>query len=180
MKRIKKFNELFDTGELRDNPEHELSKITGDPSYILDTSIPMMTFKDDTITNVISKISYLKFPFFRAFLDATDQEDGKLEFDGFSIGMKWDGENKSHNLLVFSETNLLTISLKIKNLNNYDVFIASDELENEENFKSLEVEGVDMNQLVDIIHDAYLPELEELDFSELTYYNYEDYLSINN
>ena len=180
MKKLKKFNELFDSEELRDFPEHEIAKLSGDYSHIIDPTIPMITFKDDTIVNFISKVSYAKFPFFKAFLDATDEDGGELNFDGFKVGMKYDEEEKYYNLIAFSESHLLVIGVKIITHDKYDVFIYSDNLDDEEYFKDFEAQGVNINEFFNIIHDVYLPELQEIGFSELSHYNYEDYIKLSN
>jgi hypothetical protein len=180
MKKLKKFNELFDSEELRDNPEHEITKISGDYSYLVDPTIPMITFKDDNIVNLLSKVSYARFPFFKAFMNATNEDGGELKFDGFKVGMKYDEEEKYYNLLAFSEEHLLVIGVKILSHDKYDVFIYSDNLNDEEYFKDFEAKEVNINQFFDIIQDVYLPELQEVGFSELTHYNYEDYLSMSN
>lgn len=180
MKKLKKFNELFDSEELRDNPEHELAKISSDYSYLVDPTIPMITFKDDNIVNFLSKVAYAKFPFFKAFIDATDEDGGELKFEDFKVGMKYDEDEKYYNLLAFSEEHLLVIGVKILSHDKYDVFIYSDNLNDEEYFKDFEAKEVNINQFFDIIHDVYLPELQEVGFSELSHYNYEDYLRMSN
>lgn len=180
MKKLKRFNELFDSDELRDNPEHEITKLTGDYSHLLDPTVPMITFKDDNIVNFLSKVSYVMFPFFKAFIDATNEDKGELEFSNFKVGMKYDEQEKYYNLLAFSEEHLLVIGLKIISHDKYDIFIYSDNLNDEEYFKDFEAKEVNINEFCNIVHDVYLPELKEVGFIELSDYNYEDYIKISN
>lgn len=48
--KLKKFNEFFDSEELRDLPEHELMKLTGDTSYSFGNKIDY-DFKTENIGN---------------------------------------------------------------------------------------------------------------------------------
>ena len=129
--KLKKFNEFFDSEELRDNPENELMKLTGDMSYNFGKKIDY-DFKTENIANFITKISDVHYPFMRAFSDATMEDGGEIKFNNFSVFTRYDEEEGYYNFTAKSDDYFLVLGLKINSMNDYDVYVYIDDVRNKE------------------------------------------------
>jgi len=177
--KIKKFNELFDTEELRDSPENELIKLTGDSSYSFGKKIDY-DFKTENIGNFITKISDVHYPFMRAFSDATISDTGDIKFGNFKVYTKYDEDGKYYNLISESKTHLLILGIKINAMNNYDIYVYVDDISNKEELETFEEQGVTYMDVISIIDEIYLPKAKELGLQELINYNFGDFIAKNN
>lgn len=177
--KLKKFNEFFDSEELRDDPENELMKLTGDMSYNFGKKIDY-DFKTENIANFITKMSDIHFPFMRAFSDATISDSGEISFGNFKLYTKYDEDEKYYNFIVESKTHLLILGVKINDMNDYDVYVYIDDVRNKEEIETFEENGVTYMDIVDIITDIYLPKAKELGLEKIVSYNFEDFISKNN
>ena len=177
--KLKKFNELFDTEELRDSPENELMKLTGDTSHSFGKKIDY-DFKTENIGNFITKISDVHYPFMRAFSDASVSDSGEIKFNNFKVYTKYDEDEDYYNFISESKTHLLILGIKINSMNNYDAYVYVDDISNKEEIETFEEQGVTYMDVIDIINQIYLPKVKELGLQELIKYNYEDFISKNN
>lgn len=177
--KLKKFNEFFDSEELRDNPENELMKLTGDMSYSFGKKIDY-DFKTENIGNFITKISDTHFAFMRAFSDATMEEGGEIKFNNFSVFTRYDEEEGYYNFTAKSDDYFLVLGLKINSMNDYDVYVYVDDIKDEESLETFEEEGVTYMDVVHIITDIYLPQAKKVGFEELLKYNIEDIITKSN
>jgi len=177
--KLRKFNEFFDSEELRDLPEHELMKLTGDTSYSFGNKIDY-DFKTENIGNFITKMSDVHFPFMRAFSDASVSDSGEISFDNFKVYTKYDEDEEYYNFITESKTHLLILGVKINDMNNYDVYVYVDDVKNKEEIETFEEQGVTYMDIVDIITDIYLPKAKELGLEKIVSYNFDDFISKNN
>ena len=177
--KLKKFNEFFDSEELRDKPEHELMKMTGDMSYNFGKKIDY-DFKTENIGNFITKISDTHFAFMRAFSDATMEEGGEIKFNNFKVYTKYDEDEDYYNFIVESKTHLVVLGIKINSMNNYDAYVYVDDISNKEEIETFEELGVTYMDVISIINEVYLPQIKELGLQELINYNFQDFISKNN
>ena len=177
--KLKKFNEFFDSEELRDEPEHELMKMTGDISYNFGKKIDY-DFKTENIGNFITKISDTHFAFMRAFSDASNKEGGEIKFSNFVVFSSYDEEEGYYNFTAKSDDYFLVLGLKINSMNDYDVYVYVDDIRDEESLETFEEEGVTYMDIVHIITDIYLPQAKKLGFEELLKYNIEDIITKSN
>jgi hypothetical protein len=177
--KLKKFNELFDTKELRDQPEHELIKLTGDTSHSFGDKIDY-DFKTENIGNFITKISDVHYPFMMAFSDATNKEGGEIKFGNFKLYTKYDEDEDYYNFIVESKTHLVVLGIKINSMNNSDAYVYVDDISDKEEIETFEELGVTYMDVISIINEVYLPQIKELGLQELIKYNFEDFISKNN
>lgn len=174
--KLKKFNEFFDTEELK--AKHEIDYLTGNIKNLIGKKVEW-NFKDENISNLVCKMADLHLPFMRAFVEADGMEDSKMSFSNFDIMVRYDDESKFYNFLVKSENSILVLGIRIESMNRYDVYVYMDS-ENEEDLKVFEEKNVTYNEVVDIIKDLYMPELVDLGFTELLDYDIEKYYSSKN
>lgn len=177
--KLKKFNEFFDSEELRDLPEHELIKLTGDTSHSFGKKIDY-DFKTENIGNFITKISDIHFPFMRAFSDATMSDTGDIKFNNFKVYTKYDEDEDYYNFMVESKTHLLILGIKINDMNDYDIYIYVDDINNKEELEAFEELGVTYMDIISIITEIYLPQIKELGLQELVTYNFGDFIAKSN
>src|SRR5574343_817200 len=102
--KIKRFNELFDTEELRNT--HEINYLKGDINKIIGDMEPI-DFKSDNIVRLIDRISR-EIPFFIVFKD-------EVSGYGFNADMGFLEEIDSYIFNVMSEKDYsIVVSLLIK------------------------------------------------------------------
>jgi hypothetical protein len=162
--RIKKFNELFDTEELKSN--FEIKYLQGKTEDILADMSKVINTEDETIYYLMQKLIKFKFPFFSAFFDHI--KDG-IEFETFELGItQMDGEwiftVKSDN------TNVVSLGIIINAKNDYNVFIAYGDVDD---LKGYEYKSLDIEDFSKVIDEVYIPTLMDYNYSEFVDYNSE-------
>lgn len=158
--KIKRFNELFDTEDLRN--AHEVNYLKGDINKIIGDMEPI-DFNSDNIVRLIDRISR-EIPFFVAFKD-------EVSGYGFSTDMGFLEEIDSYIFNVMSEKDysiVVSLLIKINSINNYDAYVIDEEKDD------YGYNGLNYRQLVDFINDDYRKILIELGFNDLLEYNNED------
>lgn len=162
--RIKKFNELFDTEELKSN--HEIKYLQGRTNDILSDMSKVINSEDETIYYLMQKLIKFKFPFFSAFFDHIKEG---IEFDTFEVGVtQMDGE------WIFTvksdDTNVVSIGIVINQKNNYNIFIAYGDLED---LNGYEYVSINTDDLIEVIEEVYTPLLVDYGYNEFLEYNSE-------
>lgn len=174
MSNIKKFNEFFDTEDLRD--QHEIEYLTGkirDYAKTIDYN-----FKDTTIENFISKITFT-FPFMVAFTEASTGKTGEKKFSNFKVSIKYIEDDDFYNFLVTDDTRMISLGVRLLQDNKYDVFIVVDDLR-EEDSKVFEESGVSYEDLCSIIANLFIPSVMEFDFDALISYKFDELITRSN
>lgn len=175
--RIKRFFELFDTSDIKD--QNEIDYLSGNFKDIgkkIDYDFQM-----ETIGNFLVKISDYHFPFFRAFIKASKEGDGDLDIDNFFIYTNTT-DDKFYTFCAESENYRVTFGIKINKTNNYDVFIYLDDFSSPDDPSKnpgVDFTGITYTDLVSNIKRFYIPCLKKGGFSKLLDYNIEA-LSVNN
>jgi hypothetical protein len=175
--KLKKFNEFFDTEELKSR--HEIDYLSGNIKKLIGKKVEW-NFKDENISNLISKMADLHLPFLRAFVEADGMENSKMSFDTFDIMVRYDDESKFYNFLVMSGATMLVLGLRIKSMNNYDIYVYLDSENDVDSLKVFEENNVTYDDVVSIIKDLYIPELVDCGFDKLLDYDYERYYTSKN
>ena len=175
MKHLKKFFELFDTDDLRD--QNEIDFLRG--KFKNTGSKIDINFEKESIGKLVSKLSRYHYPFFSAF----EGQDGRLpEFDGFEIYVNYIEEEDFYVMVAESEDFSVAFGVKTSKVNSYDVFIYFQDKKNPDDASKnpgAEYENLTYDQLVPIIKEVYIQFLMFAGFEELIGYNIDD-LSINN
>lgn len=169
MKNIKKFNELFDTEDLKNR--HEIPFLTGE----LQKSLKKIDndFKDDTIENLTSKLQY-KFPFFSAYIEAADSETGEKNFGNFKVFMKHNDKSDYYYYIASNDNEFVMIGVKIISNNLYDVVAAHEDGSYE---RHLDEEGLSFDELCELIRQVFIESLMGAGFNDLIAYNYTSVLT---
>jgi hypothetical protein len=174
MKYLKKFNEMFDTEDIKSR--HEIDFLSGRLKNI--GKNVDQNFKDEEAIHFTTKLSMYNFPFFKAFITSGEEEG--LGFDGFSVHTS-DDIHYNAVYLVTSDKYTVAMCLKINKVDNYNVFIYlddRDDLRNTEKNPGVNFDGLTYNQLCDKIKEFFIPFIKQAGFGDLLKYNEEE--NINN
>jgi hypothetical protein len=169
MKNIKKFNELFDTEDLKNR--HEIPFLTGELQKSL-TKIDN-NFRDDNIENLTSKLQY-KFPFFSAYIEAANSNSGEKKFSNFKALMKNDDKNGYYYYVASNDYEFVTIGVKIISNNLYDVVAAHEDGDYE---RHMDEKGLSFDELCEVVRQVFIESLMGAGFTDLISYNYQNVLS---
>jgi hypothetical protein len=162
--KIKKYNELFDSEDVKSN--HEIKFLQGRTDDILRDMSKVINTSDETIYYLIQKLIKFKFPFLSAFFDHI--KDG-IEFKTFEVGItkmddEWIFTTKSN------DSNVVSFGITIHQKNNYDVFIAYGDIDDLDGY---EYKSMDIDSLSEVIDEIYIPQLEKYGYTELLEYKSE-------
>jgi hypothetical protein len=176
---IKSFNEFFDNEDLKG--QHEIDYLTGNLLKGIGKNIDKMD--NDNISKFISRMATINFPFFEVFLKASSgvYGDNRLVLpDGVQVFITSDGEY--YNLIAESKDKVkyLIFSINIKGMNNYDVDITVIDNSNNENEGYGNYENLTFDDVKELIIDVYLPSIDNLEFFELSKFNFDKLATIIN
>ncbi len=171
MKRLKKFNELFDDEDLK--ARHEIDYLSGKLKNITVDS----NFKDESMMYFISKLSMVHYPMFIAFDEANKQENGILSFGKFEVLCDYDEEDETWALIARSEKHCVTFMIKIYGVNNYDLSLYLDtegtDPDDEISNPGFEYVGITYTKIIQLIEGVYIPLLKEAGLHQLIDYKSE-------
>lgn len=167
--RIKKFNELFDSEELKSH--HELDILQG-KNILKDINMPI-DFKNESIAYLMHKLAKFNFPFLGIFFDNPDG----IKFKNCETGVADLGDG-FWMFGVESGKRVVSIGLRVNQTNDYDIFVYTED-GTEEGEGGLEYDNLTYKEIVEIIKDEYIPMLINNDFGDILRYG-EDTSEINN
>lgn len=156
--RIKRFNELFDTEDLKS--EHEVDYLKGDINKIIGSMKPI-DFENDNIVRLIDRI-IREVPFFAAFKD-------EVSGYGYIADIRQIEELNSYTFNVVSEKDSslsASLLIKINSMNSYDAYVVADEANGHD--------GLDYSELIQFINTDYKKILVELGLDDIMDYNNSD------
>lgn len=162
MKRVKKFNEFFDTKELKD--------IHGESPIVINKN-----FLKENIHKFITKISKINFPFMAAF-DEAHKKEGKLDLNGLTVSIDFDKIMDRWNFIIEDEKYKLTLGIVINSISNYNVFIDLDDQQTE-NIRKVSRFNLNYEELINILNKFYITTIEKYGFENLLKYNRQEYIS---
>lgn len=152
--RIKKFNELFDSDDIKS--QHEVEFLQG-KNILKDINIPI-DFKNESISYLLHKLAKFDFPFLSIFFDNPDGVFRNYETSIMSMDDGyWMFSIKSDDEITVS------IGIKVNKTSDYDVFVYSSDDD------GMEYKDLDYKELCDVIKDVYIPMLINNDFDILNY-----------
>ena len=161
--RIKKFNELFDTDDLK--AQHENDYLRGQMTNII-RNMTSIDLKNDDISRLLHRI-IREEPFFAAFED-------EVTGYGFDSDLYYNEEYDFYLLNVSSDISsedatAVSLGIKINSINNYNVFVYVDEDSEDYGYDNLTFQ-----QLIQFINTDYKKILIELGLGDLLEYNNSD------
>ena len=179
MKKLKKFNELFDTDDLKSRSE--IDYLSGNLSHLgkkLDHN-----FKDEGMIDLLHKISNYHYPFFELF-EELYLNGGSIKFDEFEAYISHGEETNDHCVLVAKSPEfIVALGLKINSVNNYDAFIYFDDVEfpdDEDKNPGSDFEGLSFTELMAEIKEVYINFIKDAGFDELLEISKDKIKEINN
>ena len=171
---IKKFNELFDSPEMKDfvlseDPSAEIDFLRKDYKKYAKVD---WDFKEQDIKSFLNKLIEYKQPFFSVFLDADDKENGVLEFEDFDVVVRYDEAEDTYAFIIADERFMLVLQVKIMG-EKYDITLLLDDLEaDEDELYVYEEKGITFNQVFDIIGRQYVIAIDQCGFTDILNYNH--------
>lgn len=173
---IKRFNELFDSEEMKDyvlsqDPSAEIDYLAKNYSKYAKVDYK---FGIESIDNLLMKVINFHHPFMKAFLDANETEEGKLEFSDFDLLIRYDDTENYQAFILASERFMLVLGIRVVG-EKFDVYLLLDDAEDEDKILSFEEKNITFNEVVNIISQEYISAIKEYGFSELL-----NYFSIRN
>lgn len=170
--RVKKFNELFDSEDIKSH--HEIDYLSGKVDKILKNISYPINFKNDSISYLISKISRYNFPFFDVFFSHPDG----YNFKDFSSRISYLEEDDTWFFVTEKEDGvIISLGIKINKTNNYEAIIYAEGTD--EDPIGYEYTGLSYNGLMEVIKEMYIPILIDNEMSEILDYNSQE-IDINN
>lgn len=157
--RIKKFNELFDTDELKS--QHEIDFLQG-KDILQDINIPI-DFKNEPMSYLMHKLAKFNFPFLGIFFE--NPEGYKFKDCEISIS---DMEDGFWIFVIKSGKKIVSIGLKINKTSDYNIFIYT-ENGTKESENGVEFNNLNYREIVNIIKNEYIPILANNFDDILTY-----------
>lgn len=170
MKHLKKFNELFDTEELKDQLEIDQLQGKLDPKNLIKGG-NLITFNGDgnePLEKLFYKLTW-KYPLFN-ICNRDDSNDYAIIVDRESSGVHFVLRNKSH-VIVFS----------IKNISphKYDILVTFEKMNTEFVEPMTEYHNVGINDIYDIIESDLIPSLKEGGFNDVLDFQKREQSKIN-
>jgi len=169
--RIKKFNELFDSEEIKSS--HELDILQG-KDILKDVINLPINFTNEGISGLISKITKFNYPFIGVFLEKPDG----MKFSNCETRLAQSQDEDFWVFITEAGDSVVTLGIRINKTNDYDVFIYSED-GTEGSEDGLHYDHTSYSQLMEIIKDAYIPMLISYDFGDILTYG-EDTSEVNN
>lgn len=161
MKHLRKFNELFDTEEIKNALEIPNLKGELDPKELANSGslIKFDEIGDETIERLFYKLAS-RFPLFNICNTGDDPDYGVIidDFDNNHILFR----NESH-LIIFS------ISIDNRATNRYDVVITFDGFDDNDR-PYAEHRNIDINQVFEVIKNDLIPALKKGGFNNVLEY----------
>lgn len=170
--KIKKFNELFDSEEIKDlvfstDPSAEIDYLS--KNYSKYTKVDYTPDKK-TIENLLLKIVNYRYPFMSVFLQADREPNGIIETEDFNIMIRYDEEHNYHAFILADENYMIILSIRV-NDTNYDAMLAIYDVETQE-VENFEENNITFEDVVNIIENEYISTIKEYGFEEVLGYNY--------
>lgn len=170
---IKKFNELFDSEEMKDqvfseNPSAEIDYLRGDVAKYAKVDYD---FRTPDIDSLLAKLINFCHPFLKVFIDANETEEGRIEFHDFDVLIRYDQEEEYHAFILASERYMVVLSIKV-NEEDYNTYILVDDQQNPDSILSFEENNITFNQLSDIIKEEFIPAIKKYGFEDILNYNF--------
>lgn len=153
--KIKMFNELFDTEEIKSL--HDINYLSGNMNKIISNMKPI-DFNNDDIYRLIDRI-IREVPYFAIFKD-------EVSGYGFSASIGYIEDIDFYILSLTKSETSLSFIVKINSINNYDAYIVDDD--------EYGYENLNFRELVDFINEDYKKILIELGFDDVLEYNSAD------
>lgn len=169
---IKKFNELFDSEEVKDNTFSEDPKAEIDFLSKNFGKYAKIDYNPDenTIGKLMDKISY-KCSFMSVFLDADKTENGVIDFGDFDVLVRFNEDEKYHAFIIADSRYMLVLSIRTNN-NNYDLIISLYDSEFPDEIQSFNQSNITFERVISIIKNEYTSVIEDLDFDKVLGYNF--------
>lgn len=170
--RIKRFNELYDSEEIKDlvfstDPSAEIDYLT--KNYSKYTKVDYTPDKK-TIENLLLKIVNYRYPFMSVFLQADREPNGIIETEDFNIMVRYDDEHKYHAFILADDRHMIILSIRV-NKEDYDAMLAVYDIETEE-VENFEENNLTFDDIVSIIENEYISTIKEYGFEDVLGYNY--------
>ncbi len=163
--RIKKFNELFDTEDLKS--KHEIDYLRGDFKKIIGTK--ELDLKNENIYHLISKMSRFNLPFMSAFM--TDDLENVVE--GMSLKITKSPEDDYYVFGAEDDYNLVAIGIAPNSpkYGRYKMFVFAEDKSELEDPTVYEYEDLSYQELIEYMKELYIPALYDFQLGQLVEFN---------